>query len=173
MKLGALGAACVLGNLPNAGCEAGGWCESIPPNSQVTLTLHLPPEHDVAMPETVKVCQDVKCATGTVPLIGSAAGASFNFTPPVIEHGTVVSTVQVAPSIATGSLSVVAGGVRLLRILWPLVKDIEFNPGSPSGNYLVDVRDASGVQTGKLSSRIMYMHVTSCAGDAWTGAASD
>jgi hypothetical protein len=169
-----LGAASILGALTSAGCESAGGCgEFFPPASQVTLTLHLPPGHDVAMPEIVKVCEDVKCAMGTVPPVGGGGAGSFEFTPPATEHGTVMSTAPVAPSIANGDLSVVAGGVRLLRILWPLVKDSAFNPGSPSGIYLVDVRDASGAQTGKLTSTIVYAHVTRCGADAWTGAASD
>jgi hypothetical protein len=125
------------------------------------VVKHLPPEHDVAMPETVKVCQDgQKCATGTLPPVSpptaSVAGSGLAFTPPFKERGTEVITAQsFAPTIATGQLSVVAGGVRLLTISWPLVKDSAFTPNSPQ-NYFVDVRDANGVQTGTLNTPIMY-----------------
>jgi hypothetical protein len=141
----------------------------------VTLTLHLPPEHDVAMPETVKACQGFTgCTTATVPPVGASGAASFEFPPPVFMRGTVVITIPGAPSIA-GDLGVGAGGVRLLKIFWPLVKGITFDPSGPSpqGKYSVDVRDASGVQTGNLVSTIFYTHVTNCRGDGWTGAASD
>jgi hypothetical protein len=169
----ALAAAGVLGALSSAGCQDQVWCESFPPTSQVTLTVHLPPEQDVAMPETVKVCQDFTgCTMATVPPLGTSVAAGFEFPPPVFKRGPEVVTFPVAIS---GDLSIDAGGVRLLEILWPLVKGITFNPNdSPSqGKYSVDVSDANGVPTGKLVSTIIYTHVTRCAGDGWVGAASD
>src|SRR5260221_14140139 len=47
----------MLATLSSAGCGDHGCLAIVPPSSTMTLKLHLPPEHDVAMPETVKVCQ--------------------------------------------------------------------------------------------------------------------
>ena len=155
----ALSAATVLlASLLGAGCDKA--CSLVAVLSQVTLTLHLPPEKDVAMPETVTVCQEPKCRAGVLPPVGApGAAAGFNLT----------------SSPAMGLLSLAPGSVRVLLIEWPLEQDGAVNPKDPRNEYRVDVLDAKGVTTGGLASSITYQHVTDsqCGVDAWSGSASD
>jgi hypothetical protein len=78
--------------------------------------------------------------------------------------------------MATASLLLNAGDVRLLIIHWPLEKDDAFSLASPQNTYDDVVVDANGVETGKISNQLIsYKHVTDpdCGVDVWTGAASD
>jgi len=130
--------------------------------SEVKLTLHLPPEKDVAMPESVEVCQQPACRTGVVPpLAAPGLLAPFSFV-----ASTATATLQPAP-----------GGVRLLEIDWPIIMEADaFTPKDPRNQYDVTVVDANGVMTGALSMQIVYMHIVregACGLNAWTGAASD
>jgi hypothetical protein len=167
------GVALFLATLSSAVCQAP-ICPADFIFSEVTLTLHLPPEHDVAMPETVKVCQVPKCETGTLPPVG-VNGAGFDFGPPFSDRGANDRS-TFAPAMASGSLSLNPGDVRVLIIRWPIVKDDAFNPAFPQNTYDVDVQDANGVETGKLFNQVIqYTHISDprCGVDAWTGSASD
>jgi hypothetical protein len=142
-----------------AGCQQTGCAASAVP-SDARLTLHLPPEKDVAMPETVKVCQQPKCLSAFVPpLAGPGMVATFTF----------------PSSTAAGTIVAGPGGVRRLDIAWPIEMEGVFNPKDPRNEYDVTVVDVNGVQTGALSTEVKYDHIvdSACGVDVWTGAASD
>jgi hypothetical protein len=133
-------------------------------SSTVRLTLHLPAAKDVATPESVKVCQEEKCAMAVLPAVTDEQKyGNFDFrldpTPPFNPPSTVT----------LGS-----GGVRRLDINWPIAAGT-FNPKSPGNLYDVQVTDANNAETGKLLVSIDYEHHVdqACGVDFWTGEASD
>lgn len=134
-------------------------CPAVYTFSGATLTLHLPPQSDVAAPETVTVCREPDCATATLPSVG-AAGTG---------NDAVFSAFNVK-----ASLLVTTGDVRILTIMWPVTtKDL--NPADPRNDYTVDVKDANGVETGRLSNDVTYQHVvdSDCNVDVWIASLSD
>jgi hypothetical protein len=134
-------------------------CSLVYTFSGATLKLHLPPQSDVAMPETVTACREPDCATATLPSVDT----------PEAGNGVVFSAFDV-----TASLFVTTGDVRILTILWPVtIKDI--NPRDPGNTYDVDVKDAKGVETGKLSGVVTYEHIvdTDCNVDLLLASLSD
>jgi hypothetical protein len=147
----------VVALLPSTGCQN---CGSTTAPSEVTLVLHLPPEPDVAMPETLKACQDTTCLSKAIPRLptdGSLATFTVSSSPAVI-----------------GFLASGPGGVRRLEIGWSLLPDV-FDPKDPRNAYHVTVVDATGATTGALDADIMYTHLpgSACGPESWRGAASD
>ena len=149
-------AALGLGTIASLGC--GQSCPADYTRSMATLTLHLPPQSDVTLPEALTVCREPDCATGTLP-----AEATQGFAGPVA---------TTRPEVM-GWMSLEPSGVRVLTIEWYLgVGDV--NAADPRNYYDVTVVDATGVQTGALAGEVTYMHSEGCpAGDLWTAQLSD
>ena len=148
--------------ITSAGC--GKACPDIAYVSSVRLTLHLPAQQDIVMPEMVRVCQDEACATATLPAVMDAATiANFTF-----------ERDAATPFLPGNTVTLTAGGVRRLDINWSLAKGT-FNPKSAGNLYDVEVKDATGAATGKLFETIDYEHHVDddCGIDFWTGEASD
>jgi hypothetical protein len=159
----ALGAAALLSAASTgAGCDKA--CSEQAYSSSVRLTLHLPAESDVATPETVKVCQEERCALAVLPTVSEDQKyGSFEF-----------DLEPTPPFTAPSTVTLGAGGVRRLDINWPIVAGT-FNPKSPGNLYDVQVTDANNAETGHLLVSIDYEHHVdqACGVDFWTGEASD
>jgi hypothetical protein len=159
----AIGAAALLSAASTgAGCDKA--CSSQAYSSTVRLTLHLPAEKDVAPPETVKVCQEEKCAVAVLPAVSDDQKfGSFE-----------LGLDPTPPFTPPSSVTLGTGGVRRLDIDWPILAGT-FNPRSPGNLYDVQVTDAHNATTGQLLVSIDYEHHVDqgCGVDFWTGEASD
>jgi hypothetical protein len=141
-----------------AGCEP---CPAIYVPSTVRLTLHLPPETAVARPETATVCRQPDCAIATLP-----RGPKENEIVPVSFTLASNITADAVGDRVEGSLVWAAGDVRLLTIHWNLDEDA-IQAASPSSYFDVEVKDATGKITGRLSDGVTYKHITGCGNNAW------
>jgi hypothetical protein len=125
--------------LCSAGCDLNHGCATVAIHSGALLTLHLPPAADVVAPETLTACRQPDCVTATLP-------------PP--EPVGMVAQVDVSSADVRGSMSLAAGGVRVLQLDWT-VRDI--NPADPQNYYSVDVKDAAGTTTGHVANGVTYV----------------
>jgi hypothetical protein len=122
--------------------------------SGAVLTLHLPPESDVAPPEIVRACREPTCATATLTPSGPS---------------------EVAFSVqgVSGMTSLDPGNVRKLEISW-MVNDVP--KSNPHDMYDVTVTDADGNATGGLSGTVTYaesMPNGDGCGSTWNATLSD
>jgi hypothetical protein len=148
----------VFTSIAGFGCDLGQSCSAVYAPSGAFLTLHLPPQADVTQPETLTVCREPDCATATLPVA----------LPP-----TMVATFATSRPEVTGTLTVVAGGVRVVEISWILQKG-DVNSADPRNDYMVNATDATGATTGQLSGEVTYAHSEGCLGDdIWRAHLSD
>lgn len=156
--LGATLGSILLTSMAGLGCDIGQSCSAVYAPSGAFLTLHLPPQSDVAPPETLTVCREPDCATAALPAA----------LPPTMLADFVTSRPEV-----TGTLAVVAGNVRLINISW-ILQSGDINSADPRNDYMVTVTDATGATTGQLSGEVTYVHSEGCPGDdIWTAHLSD
>jgi hypothetical protein len=145
-------------SIAGVGCDLGQSCSADYAPSGAFLTLHLPPQADVTQPETLTVCREPDCATATLPIALSP---------------TMVANFTTSRPEVTGTLTVVAGNVRVVEISW-ILQNGDVNSADPRNAYMVNVTDAAGVTTGQLSGEVTYAHSEGCLGvDLWTAHLSD
>jgi hypothetical protein len=154
LRLAAAGV--LVGAFASAACDT--MCDDKGRWSQVTLTVHLPPEADVAGPETAHVCQQATCRSGVL-------GSFAEFDSP---------SVAFADPLTSSWITKDASGVRRLQVYSRLPGPYGTPPAHATETYSLDVVDANGAPTGHLTAAVTYRHVTDdCGTNIWVGEAAD